>query len=205
MHISRCLAGSVLTVSLILMPGLLHSEPEEKGNTASAVFAGGCFWCMEPPFDALDGVVSTTSGFAGGHVPNPDYQQVVDGGTGHVEAVRVDYYPEQISYEALLEVFWRNIDPLDDGGQFCDRGAHYRAVIFHADEAQRRLAEASLEALAESGRFDQEIVTRIRPAENFYPAEDYHQNYYRKNPIRYRYYRSRCGRDDRLRELWETD
>jgi peptide-methionine (S)-S-oxide reductase len=179
-----------------------EAEASGRAQTASAVFAGGCFWCMEAPFDALEGVLSTTSGFIGGHVSNPSYQQVVAGRTGHVEAVEVRYDPALVDYQTLLEVFWRNVDPLDDGGQFCDRGPAYRTGIFVADEQQRRLAEASKAALESSGRFDRPLVTPIRDLTAFYPAEEYHQDYYLKNPVRYRFYRFNCGRDRRLDELW---
>lgn len=171
-------------------------------GVAVATFAGGCFWCMEPPFDALEGVLSTTSGYTGGHTKNPTYREVSAGGTGHAEAVQVAYNPEKISYERLLEIFWRNIDPLDEGGQFCDRGSQYRSAIFYHDDTQRRLAEESRKALEASGRFSQPIVTEIVAATEFYPAEEYHQDYYRKNPIRYKYYRWGCGRDPRLTALW---
>jgi peptide-methionine (S)-S-oxide reductase len=160
---------------------------------------------MEPPFDALEGVVSTTSGYIGGHVANPRYEQVSRGGTGHAEAVKVVFRPEQIGYETLLEVFWRNIDPLDDGGQFCDRGDQYRSAIFYSDDEQRQIAEQSRESLKQSQRFREPIVTDVVPATEFYPAEDYHQDYYRKNPLRYKFYRYGCGRDARLRELWGSD
>ena len=171
-----------------------------ENGQAVAIFAGGCFWCMEPPFDALDGVLSTTSGYTGGSVPDPSYEQVSEGGTGHVEAVRVVFDPERVSYAQLLEVFWHNVDPLDDGGQFCDRGPTYRSEIFVADAEQRRLAEESRREVGE--RLGRPVVTQIRDAGPFYPAEEYHQDYYRKNPIRYRFYRSRCGRDARLEALW---
>jgi len=176
------------------------TPPAPVPGTASAVFAGGCFWCMEPPFDALDGVVSTTSGFTGGSVANPSYEQVSAGGTGHVEAVQVVYDPKRIGYEKLLEVYWRNVDALDDGGQFCDRGESYRSAIFVHDAEERRLAEESKRAIGE--RLGRPVATQIRDAAPFYPAEEYHQDYYRKNPIRYRFYRGRCGRDARLKELW---
>ncbi len=180
---------------------MAHAQTPQR--TATAVFAGGCFWCMEPPYDALEGVLETTSGFAGGHVVNPTYNQVVAGGTGHLEVVRVTYDPAVVSFARLLEVFWVNIDPLDGEGQFCDRGEHYTSAIFYGNEDERRVAEASRQELIRSGRFgSQEIQTRIRPLNAFYPAEEYHQNYYQKNPIRYRFYRSSCGRDRRLRELW---
>jgi peptide-methionine (S)-S-oxide reductase len=171
-------------------------------GTDMAVFAGGCFWCMEKPFDQVEGVLSTTSGYTGGHVEAPAYEQVSGGGTGHLESVRVVYDPQRVSYEKLLGVFWHNVDPLDAGGQFCDRGTQYGTAIFVHDAEQRRLAEASKQALEASGRFDQPVVTPIREAGPFYEAEDYHQDYYLKNPVRYAYYRYRCGRDARLEALW---
>jgi peptide-methionine (S)-S-oxide reductase len=169
---------------------------------AVATFAGGCFWCMEPPFDALDGVISTTSGYAGGHVANPTYEQVTAGTTGHAEVVQVLYDPARVGYDELLRVFWRNIDPLTPNAQFCDRGSQYRSGIFVHDEEQKRMALTSKRALEQSGRFDRPIVTEITEFTNFYPAEDYHQDYYLKNPRRYKFYRYGCGRDRRLAELW---
>src|SRR5690606_24679114 len=153
------------------------TEAADDGH-ALATFAGGCFWCMEPPYDELDGVLATTSGYMGGHKADPTYHEVSAGSTGHAEAVQITYDPSKVSYQELLEVFWRNVDPLDAGGQFCDRGDQYRTAIFVHDEEQRRLAEASKEALEESGRFDQPIVTAIEDAGPFYPAEEYHQDYY---------------------------
>jgi len=179
------------------------TRPPTPSDTATAVFAGGCFWCMEQPFDELDGVVSTTSGYTGGSVPNPTYEQVSAGETGHVEAVEVVYDPERIGYEQLLAVFWRNIDPLDAGGQFCDRGGPYQPAIFVRNTDQRRLAEASQQAIR--ARLGQPLATPIRDAGPFYAAEDSHQDYYRKNPLRYRLYRGGCGRDKRLEELWGAD
>ncbi len=170
-----------------------------------ATFAGGCFWCMQHPFDTLEGVVSTTVGYTGGHVPNPTYAQVSAGGTGHVEAIQVVFDPARISYRKLLDVFWRQIDPTDAGGQFADRGSQYRTVIYYHSDAQRRAAEASKAALARSGRFSAPIVTEILPAVTFYPAEEYHQHYYRKNPVRYRFYRYGSGRDAFLRRVWGDD
>jgi peptide-methionine (S)-S-oxide reductase len=167
---------------------------------AIATFAGGCFWCMEPPFDEEPGVVSTTSGYTGGREANPTYEQVSSGTTGHVEALQVLYDPKQVSYERLLEVFWRNIDPLSANGQFCDLGPQYRSAIFYHDEQQRRLAQSSKEAL--DARFDEAVVTDITPAGAFYPAEEYHQDYYKKNPLRYKLYRWNCGRDARLARVW---
>ena len=174
----------------------------QGGNTATALFAGGCFWCMEPPYDKLPGVISTTSGYTAGRTPNPSYEQVSSGGTGHVEAVKVVYDPSKVSYAQLLEVFWRNIDPTVLNRQFCDVGDMYRSGIYPADEQQRQLAEASKKALQDSGRFPGGIATEIEPASTFYPAEDYHQDYYLKNPVRYKFYRFNCGRDQRLSELW---
>jgi peptide-methionine (S)-S-oxide reductase len=179
-----------------------ESATMPKDGEAVATFAGGCFWCMEPPYDKLDGVSATISGYTGGNKSDPTYQEVSSGGTGHAEAVQVTYDPSKVTFEELLEVFWRNVDPLDAGGQFCDRGSQYRTGIFVHDEEQRRLAEASKRALVDSGRFDEPIVTEIAEAGPFYPAEDYHQDYYEKNPIRYKFYRWNCGRDQRLAELW---
>jgi peptide-methionine (S)-S-oxide reductase len=173
-----------------------------SGEQALAVFAGGCFWCMEPPFDRLDGVLSTISGYTGGSKADPTYHEVSGGSTGHTEAVQIAYDPAKVSYQELLDVFWHNVDPLDAGGQFCDRGSQYRTAIFAENAEQRRLAEASKEALAESGRFEQPIATEIVDASTFYPAEDYHQNYYMTNPVRYKFYRWNCGRDQRLTQLW---
>jgi len=194
----------LLLVPFLLLAGLFppatgFAEEEER---ATALFAGGCFWCVEEAFDAVDGVVATTSGFAGGHVENPSYRQVVAGGTGHYESVMVEYDPEQVSYEELLFAFWRNVDPLDGGGQFCDRGDHYRAAIFVASEEEDRLARESKEALDESGRFEKKIATEILDRSTFYPAEAQHQNYYQRNPLRYRYYVTRCGRYARLDQVW---
>jgi peptide-methionine (S)-S-oxide reductase len=178
------------------------SVSEGTGQTAVATFAGGCFWCMEAPFDDLPGVIATVSGYTGGQQTNPTYDRVSGGGTGHAEAVQVRYDPAKISYEELLKVFWRNVDPLTPNRQFCDGGSQYRSAIFYHDAGQRRLAEQSKAALEQSGRFRQPIVTQLTAAMQFYPAEDYHQDYYRKNPLRYKFYRKSCGRDQRLEELW---
>jgi peptide-methionine (S)-S-oxide reductase len=171
-------------------------------GAARATFAGGCFWCMEKPFDTIPGVRSTTSGYAGGKVKNPTYQQVSAGVTGHAEVIQVVYDPAKVSYEELLEVFWRNIDPVDGGGQFCDRGTQYRTGVFYEDQAQKAAAEASKRRLDASGTLPRKIVTEITPLEAFYPAEDYHQNYYMRNAGHYMRYRAGCGRDRRLKELW---
>ncbi|QOC23086.1 peptide-methionine (S)-S-oxide reductase MsrA [Wenzhouxiangella sp. AB-CW3] len=190
----------MLMVSIVMADAIADRDSEER--LQKATFAGGCFWCMEPPYDRLDGVVETISGFSGGHVSEPSYEAVVRGVTGHREVVQVIYDPGIIDYDTLLQVFWRNIDPLDDGGQFCDRGSAYRTAIFAHDAGQLEEARASLVELEQSGRFDEPIVTPVIEFENFYAAEDYHQGYYQNNPVRYRYYRWRCGRDARLTELW---
>jgi len=198
--LSLLILGMVL-LPLVLAPGPARGEPALK----VAIFAGGCFWCMEGPFDKLAGVVSTTSGYTGGEKKNPTYKEVSAGGTGHAEAVRIVYDPAKVSYERLLEVFWHNIDPLARDRQFCDAGPQYRSAIFHVDEEQRRAAAASKAALEASGKLKGPIATQIVPAGEFWPAEEYHQDYYQKNPIRYRYYRGGCGRDSRLKELWGDD
>ena len=172
------------------------------GAAELATFAGGCFWCMEPPFDKLEGVISTTSGYAGGHTANPTYRQVTRGNTGHTEVVQVEYDPDLVSYEKLLEVFWENIDPLDAGGQFCDRGDSYRTGVFYHNGEQQQLAQRSKQALEAGQRFSKPIVTEITQLQRFYPAEFYHQDYYKKNPNRYKFYRFTCGRDARLNALW---
>ena len=182
--------------------GKAAQQQPATGKTQVAIFAGGCFWCMEPPFDTLPGVISTTSGYVGGHVANPTYEQVSAGHTGHTEAVQVRYDPARIGYAKLLEVFWRNIDPVAVDRQFCDVGSQYRSEIFPTNAEQQRLAEASKRRLEASGRFDRPIATKITPASTFFPAETYHQDYYSKNPVRYKFYRWNCGRDQRLQELW---
>jgi methionine-S-sulfoxide reductase len=174
----------------------------DHNDLAKATFAGGCFWCMEPPFDRLDGVVVTISGYTGGHRAAPSYEEVTSGATGHFEAIQVLYDPSQVSYEQLLEVFWQNVNPTDAGGQFVDRGSQYRTAIFYHDAEQMRLAEASKERLAATGKFQAPIVTPVLPAGPFYPAEEYHQDYYEKNPIRYKYYRYNSGRDQFLACVW---
>jgi peptide-methionine (S)-S-oxide reductase len=203
-------------VALVAVVACSPSPPKDKaaegrtsdaasGDHGVAIFAGGCFWCMETPFDELDGVLSTTSGYTGGTKVNPTYKEVSAGGTGHAEAVQVAYDPSKVAYDELLNVYWRNVDPLDDGGQFCDRGEEYRTAIFVSNEEQRRLAERSKQTLGDSQRFDEPIVTEIVAAETFYPAEDYHQDYAKKNPLRYVLYRLACGRDARLEELWDGE
>ncbi len=193
--------GGLLVMSLVSTA--VAAEHGAGGEErAIATFAGGCFWCMEPPFDELEGVISTTSGYTGGHKKDPTYKEVSAGGTGHTEAVQIVYNPKRISYAKLLEVFWRNIDPLTKDAQFCDKGSQYRSGIFYHDGEQRRLAEQSKQALEGSKRFRQPIVTEITAASEFYAAEEYHQDYYQKNPLRYKFYRFGCGRDQRLKDLW---
>jgi peptide-methionine (S)-S-oxide reductase len=179
---------------------ILLSTGPAYADSAQATFAGGCFWCMEAPFDQLPGVLSTTSGYTGGNVENPSYWEVSSGMTGHVEAVQVAYDPARVSYEKLLDVFWRNVDPVDEKGQFCDKGGQYRAAIFYHDDDQQRLAETSKGNL--QAKFNQPVVTEIRAATAFYPAEPYHQDYYQTHPVRYKVYRFGCGRDQRLNEVW---
>lgn len=181
----------------------LQAEENSDSDTREAIFAGGCFWCMEEAFDPVDGVVSTTSGFSGGNVENPSYKEVVEGDTGHAEVVRIEYDPEQVSYVELLHVFWRNIDPFAEDRQFCDEGDSYRSAIFYRNEEERDLAAATRDELAE--RFDSQIATQIAPFEAFYPAEEYHQDFYQKNPVRYRYYKAACGRQERLEEIWDDE
>lgn len=174
----------------------------EQSTFEEATFAGGCFWCLEEALEKIPGVVSATSGYTGGTLKNPTYEQVSSGGTGHTEAVRIRFDTSKVTYAQILETFWHNIDPLDAAGQFCDRGEQYRSGIFVHDDNQRRLAEASKQTLMASGRFKQTIVTQIVQAGPFYTAEEYHQDYYKKNPLRYRFYKSGCGRERRLTQVW---
>ena len=189
-------------VALICAALSLLSTPAVANETSSKtiVFAGGCFWCMEPPYDKLDGVISTISGYAGGHVENPTYQQVIGGRTGHLETVQITYDPQKVSLETLLEVFWANIDPLDSGGQFCDRGESYTTAIFFSGDAQQQAAQHS-KSLA-SNYLDKDLATKLIELDKFYPAEDYHQDFYMENPTRYKFYRWNCGRDARLEQVW---
>ena len=177
------------------------SASPKAGRVATAIFAGGCFWCTESDFDHIPGVVATVSGYSGGRVANPTYEQVSAGGTGHIEAVRVAYNPARVSYATLIDRFFRTIDPLDAGGQFCDRGDQYRSAIFVRNGEERRIAEAA-KARVER-QLGRRVATLILPARNFYPAEGYHQDYYRKNPLRYRFYRWNCGRDQRIQAVWQ--
>ncbi len=198
------LAGLAIAAGLGFSAAGFAQQPT-KPATATAIFAGGCFWCMEPPFDALPGVISTTSGYTAGHTVDPTYQSTSSGKTGHTEAVKIVYDPSKVSYEKLLHVFWRNHDPLTANAQFCDRGSQYRAGIYFGSEEERKLAEASKAELEKSGRFKSKITTEIVAQTAFYDAEDYHQDYYQKNPIRYKIYRTGCGRDRRLNELWGAE
>lgn len=186
-----------MSVMLVALTAVLAET-----NLKKATFAGGCFWCMEHPFDEIPGVVSVTSGYTGGEKTNPTYEEVSAGGTGHAESVQVIYDPSKVSYEKLLDVFWHNIDPTTKDRQFCDSGHQYRSAIFYHDEEQHTLALRSKELLEKNKPFQGPIVTEIVKATEFYPAEEYHQHYYKKNPIRYKFYRTTCGRDQRLRELW---
>lgn len=188
-------------LALLLLVISLVSLADET-RTEIATFAGGCFWCMEPPFDKVEGVISTTSGYTGGNKVNPTYKQVSAGKTGHAEAIQIEFDPAKVSYDDLLAVFWKNIDPTTPNRQFCDHGSQYRSEIFYHNEAQKIAAEKSLEELNQTKPFDDPVVTGITAAGTFYPAEEYHQDYYQKNPLRYKYYRYACGRDQRLEKLW---
>lgn len=198
--------------SIIIVNGCSKIEKGDKTTSASvnsemknlekATFAGGCFWCMEPPFEKLDGVVDVAPGYTGGDKENPTYEEVSSGATGHLEAVEIIYDPAKVTYQELLDVFWRQIDPTDTGGSFVDRGHQYKSAIFYHNDEQKRLAEASKEELAKSGLFDKPIATEIVKSKTFYKAEGYHQDYYKKNPLRYRYYRSRSGRDQFIEKVW---
>jgi peptide-methionine (S)-S-oxide reductase len=216
MHLKKSLTLFVLLLFSLVgvgcsQPGASLADPinapspianvQEEG-LAEATFAGGCFWCMEKPFDKLDGVVSTTSGYTGGQRENPTYEQVSSGSTGHTESVQIRYDPKKVSYEELLSVFWHNVDPLDPKGQFCDKGSQYRSGIFYGNDGEKALAEASKAELEATDKFKPGIVTEITAAGAFYPAEDYHQDYYQKSPVRYNFYRNACGRDRRLEKLW---
>jgi peptide-methionine (S)-S-oxide reductase len=193
------LAAAALAAAALPAAAQAPASPPQQ---ATATFAGGCFWCMEPPYDKLAGVISTTSGYMGGTKRNPTYEEVSGGRTGHAEVVQVVYDPSKVTYEKLLEVFWRNVDPTVKDRQFCDVGSQYRTAIFYHSAEQKRLAEASKAALEKSKPFKQPIVTPVEQAGDFWPAEEYHQDFYKKNPVRYKYYRTGCGRDARLKELW---
>ncbi|HEY7248439.1 MAG TPA: peptide-methionine (S)-S-oxide reductase MsrA [Xanthobacteraceae bacterium] len=193
----RRAAGLAVWLTLV---GGAAAQPAEPARTAVATFAGGCFWCVEADFDKVEGVISTTSGYTGGHTVNPSYEEVSRGGTGHAESVEVAFDPAKVSYDKLLDVFWHNIDPLARNSQFCDHGDQYRTAVFYHDETQHNLAEASKAKV--QARFESPVMTEITAAGPFYKAEEYHQDYHLKNPIRYKFYRFNCGRDARLQELW---
>ena len=200
---------AVLVVALVLSAGLSLGAASLSGAAEDglevATFAGGCFWCVEADFDAVPGVVRTVSGYTGGTLADPTYKRVSAGGTGHREAVQIFYDPKRVAYPALVEIFWRSVDPTDGGGQFCDRGRSYETAIFANSPEQKQQAEASKHALEGSGVLNRPVVTPIEVAGRFYPAEDYHQDYYNKSPLRYGFYRYRCGRDSRIEELWGED
>jgi peptide-methionine (S)-S-oxide reductase len=202
----RLVLAAVLAVAAALPLAVTHSRAQTEAakpppvGLAVATFAAGCFWCTESDFDKVAGVVSTTSGYTGGQKPNPTYYEVGHGGTGHTEGVRVVYDPKMVTYAQLLDVYWRNVDPLDARGQFCDKGDQYRPEIFTHDAEQKRLAEESKTKVA--AKFKEPIVVKVTPASAFYIAEDYHQDYYKNNPVRYKFYRYNCGRDARLEALW---
>ena len=191
-----------LLLSLLLLPAIILTSNKAQAAEEVAVFAGGCFWCMEEVYDKVAGVTKTTSGYSGGNSKNPSYKEVTFGRTGHREALEVHYDNSKVTYQQLLTIFWHNIDPLDDGGQFCDRGFSYRSAIFYVNEEQRKQAEASLQQLRDSKVLSRKIVTPIIKFKAFYAAEEYHQDYHSKNPLRYKYYKYGCGRPARLKELW---
>jgi peptide methionine sulfoxide reductase msrA/msrB len=198
--------SKILIGSLILFPLLVtHIDAADTSSLQKATFAGGCFWCMEPPFEKLDGVKDVVSGYTGGTTVNPTYEEVSGGKTGHLESIEITYDPAKVSYEQLLDVFWRQINPTDAGGSFVDRGSSYRSAIFYHTGEQKRLAEASKQKLQQSGRFDKPIATDIRAAGPFYRAEDYHQDYWKKNPVRYKFYRYNSGRDQYIEKVWGKD
>ena len=197
--------ASLALLTWVLGTAAVVPAADKAPAQATATFAGGCFWCMEPPFEKTPGVISVTVGYTGGTVQSPTYEQVSAGGTGHAEAVDVVYDPARVSYEKLLDVFWHNVDPVTKDAQFCDHGRQYRTAIFYHDDTQRAAAEASKRAFEAAYTFDRPIVTEIVAAGTFWRAEEYHQRYHEKNPVRYKYYRWNCGRDQRLRELWGAD
>jgi peptide-methionine (S)-S-oxide reductase len=201
-HWTLALLFAVLAIAGTEGYRLPIGQAAESGSIAKAYFAGGCFWCMEEAFEKVDGVTAVLSGYMGGRVKNPSYEEVSAGQTGHAESVEVQYDPAKVSYTQLLEAFWKNIDPITPNAQFCDHGSQYRAVIFFQGEEQKRLAEESKRAIEELKRFTAPIVTELTMASEFYPAEEYHQNFYKKNPIRYKFYKYNCGRAQRLETLW---
>ena len=201
-HFVRLLAAGLFTLAAAATPAQPATPAAAASGTARAIFAGGCFWCVESDFDKVPGVLTTTSGYTGGHTVNPSYEQVSSHTTGHAEAVEVVFDPSKVSYAQLVEHFWYSIDPTTKDQQFCDHGNPYRTAIFAVNAEQLKIAQASKAALEKSKPFKEPIVTEVVLATAFYPAEEYHQDYYKKNPLRYKYYRSSCGRDARLKQLW---
>jgi peptide-methionine (S)-S-oxide reductase len=193
---------AVLGIAAGEQSSVQEGQAAESGTMAKAYFAGGCFWCMEEAFEKVDGVLDVLSGYMGGSVKNPSYEDVSAGRTGHAESVEVHYDPRKLTYSQLLEVFWRNVDPVTPEAQFCDHGNQYRAAIFYQGEEEKRLAEESKRAIEQSKRFSTPIATQVKAASEFYPAEEYHQDFYKKNPFRYKYYKFTCGRAQRLEALW---
>lgn len=194
--------SGTLILLVVVFSNVLLQPVVESGEPAKAYFAGGCFWCMEEAFEKVDGVIAAVSGYMGGTVQNPSYEEVSSGRTGHAESIEVVYDPSKVTYNQLLEAFWRNVDPITPTAQFCDHGTQYRAAIFYQNDQEKRFAEESKQAIEQSKRFTQPIVTQIVMASQFYPAEEYHQDFYKKNPIRYKFYKYNCGRAQRLDELW---
>jgi peptide-methionine (S)-S-oxide reductase len=203
MMVLRCLLSAVVGLSVLgESPGISFGTAVEAGEPAKAYFAGGCFWCMEEAFESVEGVAFVVSGYMGGTKVNPTYSEVSGGGTGHAESVEVSYDQAKVSYRQLLDVFWRNVDPVTPNAQFCDHGSQYRSAIFYRTDEEKRLAEESKSGIERARRFSQPIVTQLAQAAKFYQAEDDHQDYYKKNPIRYKYYKFNCGRAQRLEVLW---
>jgi peptide-methionine (S)-S-oxide reductase len=201
----RQVALAVFTVAIVLLGSWnvqSASQAAVDGTLSRAYFAGGCFWCMEEAFEKVEGVLSATSGYMGGTVANPSYEEVSAGRTGHAESVEVVYDPAKVSYQKLLDAFWHNVDPVTPNAQFCDHGSQYRSAVFFQTDEEKRAADASRQALEQSNRFKEPIVTQIVMASQFYPAEEYHQDYYKKNPVRYKFYKYNCGRAKRLEALW---
>lgn len=203
----KVVAAALAALAFLISPVFAEDEarspaPKPAEGQSVATFAGGCFWCVEADFDKVDGVIATTSGFMGGKTPNPTYKQVTYGNTGHLEVVQVIFDPKKVSYQRLVDYFWKHVDPYDAGGQFCDRGESYKTAIFAHDADQKQTAEAAKQKLAVSGPLKEPVATEIRDAGPFTPAEDYHQDYYKKNPLRYAYYRHGCGRDARVEQIW---
>lgn len=200
--ITRFVQIILLSMTAMLGTSTIVWYAQAANSTDTVIFAGGCFWCVESDFDSVPGVMDTVSGYTGGTVENPTYKVVSAGGSGHLEAVKITYDPDKLSYQKLLDIFWRSVDPTDDGGQFCDRGESYKTAIFVNSPEQWQSAENSKRLIDASGILKDPVVTPVIDATTFYPSEEYHQNYYTKNPVRYKFYRYSCGRDKRVRDLW---